>query len=41
LIIDQTSANNLAVRFAGGGMNYLEKYKKYKSKYIQLKNLKN
>ena len=40
LIIDQTSANNPAVRFAGGGMNYLEKYKKYKSKYLQLKNIK-
>jgi hypothetical protein len=38
LNIDQESANNSEIRFSGGGMNYFEKYQKYKIKYLQLKN---
>jgi hypothetical protein len=37
LIINQTSRNNPGIKFSGGGMNYFEKYQKYKNKYLQLK----
>ena len=38
LNIDQVIGNNSEIRFSGGGMNYFEKYQKYKIKYLQLKN---
>jgi hypothetical protein len=38
LVIDQLIGINSEIRFSGGGMNYFEKYQKYKIKYLQLKN---
>jgi hypothetical protein len=37
LILDPSSPNQQQIYLSGGGMNYFEKYQKYKNKYLELK----